>query len=101
MREIVRMVVVLTLIGAASGLALSLVHRVTKERIEIKDKVYFKSGSSRILRKSFGLLNQVALTLKAHAEIKVLEIQGYTDDRGKAKKNRRISKKRARAVRSA
>jgi len=73
---------------------------VTKERIEIKDKVYFRSGSSRILRKSFNLLNQVALTLKAHSEIKVIEIQGYTDDRGKARKNRRISKKRAKAVRS-
>jgi len=35
-RDIVRMIVVLTLIGAASGLSLSLTHRVTKERIEVQ-----------------------------------------------------------------
>lgn len=34
MRDILRMMVVLTLIGAASGLALSLVHRITRDRIE-------------------------------------------------------------------
>ncbi len=36
MRDIVRMIAVLTLIGAVSGLILSLVHRVTKERIEVQ-----------------------------------------------------------------
>jgi len=35
-RDIIRMIVVLTLIGAASGLSLSLTHRVTKERIEVQ-----------------------------------------------------------------
>ena len=34
MRDIIKMVVVLTLIGAASGLTLSLIHRVTKKPIE-------------------------------------------------------------------
>ena len=36
MRDIIRMIVVLTLIGVASGLSLSLTHRVTKERIEVQ-----------------------------------------------------------------
>ncbi len=35
-RDIIRMIVVLTLIGVASGLSLSLTHRVTKERIEVQ-----------------------------------------------------------------
>ena len=35
-RDIVRMIVVLTLLGAASGLSLSLTYRVTKERIEVQ-----------------------------------------------------------------
>lgn len=42
MRDILRMVVVLTAIGAASGLALSLVHGVTKGRIEYQTIKFVK-----------------------------------------------------------
>jgi electron transport complex protein RnfG len=42
MREIVAMVVVLTLIGAASGLTLSVVYRVTKEPIEYQTIKFVK-----------------------------------------------------------
>ncbi len=42
MRDIIRMVVVLTLIGAASGLALSAVYRVTKAPIEYQTIKFVK-----------------------------------------------------------
>ncbi|UCH00980.1 MAG: FMN-binding protein [Deltaproteobacteria bacterium] len=42
MRDIVRMILVLTLIGAASGLTLSFVHRGTKERIEYQTIKFVK-----------------------------------------------------------
>ena len=42
MRDILKMMVVLTLIGAASGLALSLVHRTTKGRIEYQTIKFVK-----------------------------------------------------------
>jgi len=43
---------------------------------------------------------QVALVLKAHMRIKIIEVQGHTDDRGNDKKNKRLSELRAKAVRS-
>jgi electron transport complex protein RnfG len=42
MRDIMRMVMVLSLIGAASGLALSLIHRVTREPIEYQTIKFVK-----------------------------------------------------------
>jgi len=41
-RDIVKMIVVLTLIGAVSGLTLSLIHRVTKEPIEYQTIKFVK-----------------------------------------------------------
>ena len=42
MRNIVRMILVLTLIGAASGLTLSLIHRITEEPIEYQTIKFVK-----------------------------------------------------------
>ncbi len=47
MRDIVRMIAVLTLICAASGLALSKVHQVTKERIQYQTIKFVKEPAVR------------------------------------------------------
>lgn len=57
----------------------------------------FESGSADILASSFANLDDVAELLLAHPDI-TLEIQGYTDNRGNAEFNRRLSENRARAV---
>jgi outer membrane protein OmpA-like peptidoglycan-associated protein len=61
--------------------------------------VYFATAKARIKRRSFSILSQVALTLRANPQIAGVRIEGHTDSRGKAKKNKRLSQKRAEAVR--
>lgn len=72
---------------------------VTKERLELKEKVYFDTGQATIKPVSFSLLDEVAGVLKAHAELKRTEIEGHTDSQGDAELNRTLSQQRAEAVR--
>ena len=51
-----------------------------------------------MLPKSFPLLDQVAAVLKAHPEIKKVQIEGHTDNVGDPQKNLALSQKRADAV---
>ena len=71
---------------------------VTADRIEIKDTIYFDAGKDTIQRRSFPLLGQIALVLKAHEEIKKVRVEGHTDADGNDDKNLDLSKRRARAV---
>ncbi|MEO0811717.1 MAG: OmpA family protein [Myxococcota bacterium] len=71
---------------------------VTESKIEIKDKVYFKTGSARVLAKSNTLLDQVASVLKSYKHITKIEVQGHTDSRGNKRRNTRLSQQRAQAV---
>lgn len=72
---------------------------VTREAINILDKVYFDTDKAKIQKRSFGLLDQVAGILTEKTWIKKLRIEGHTDDRGKAAKNQALSTARANAVR--
>lgn len=72
---------------------------VTRERIEIKDKVYFDTGKANIQARSFAVLDQVAAVLRNHTDINVT-IEGHTDDVGPADRNLQLSQERADAVRS-
>ena len=71
---------------------------VTETEIQILDQVYFATGRAEIKKKSFGLLAQVALALKANPEIKLVEVQGHTDDVGGDAYNLTLSQSRAEAV---
>jgi outer membrane protein OmpA-like peptidoglycan-associated protein len=72
---------------------------VKKKKIEILQKVHFASGRAKIMPDSFSLLNQIAQILKAHSEIKKIRIEGHTDSVGPNRKNKRLSQRRANAVR--
>ena len=72
---------------------------VTKERIELKEKIHFDTGEATIKPVSYGLLDEVASTLKAHPELKRTEIEGHTDSQGEAELNKQLSRRRAEAVR--
>jgi OmpA-OmpF porin, OOP family len=69
------------------------------ERIEIKEKVYFKTGSDEIDERSFGLLRQIAALLTNHKEVSKIRIEGHTDDVGEDAFNLQLSRQRAEAVR--
>ncbi len=69
-----------------------------KDKIEIKQKVYFDTAKWTIKPVSYPLLNEVAQVLKDHPTIKI-RIEGHTDSRGRDAYNLRLSQKRAEAVR--
>jgi outer membrane protein OmpA-like peptidoglycan-associated protein len=71
---------------------------VTKEKIELKETIFFDSGKATIQKRSFPLLDQIGLVLKAHPEVKKVRIEGHTDSDGNDAKNLDLSKRRARAV---
>jgi outer membrane protein OmpA-like peptidoglycan-associated protein len=72
---------------------------IQQDRIEIKDRVYFDSGKSRIQRRSFKLLDQVARVILEHPELEKVWIEGHTDERGSEQFNEELSQRRAEAVR--
>jgi outer membrane protein OmpA-like peptidoglycan-associated protein len=71
---------------------------VGADRLHLADKIYFDKNKATIQPHSYGLLDEVATVLLAHAEIQSIEIGGHTDDRGSANHNQSLSADRAAAV---
>lgn len=72
--------------------------RVTEKEIVILQTVEFKTASAEIQPVSDELLQQVAEVLQEHPEIKRVEVQGHTDNRGAARYNQQLSERRAASV---
>jgi outer membrane protein OmpA-like peptidoglycan-associated protein len=72
---------------------------ITREKLVIKEKVFFDTGKAVVKPKSFNLLDQVARILVEHPEIARVSVEGHTDNAGKADYNRKLSQLRAEAVR--
>ena len=70
---------------------------VTKDKIELKQKVHFATNKSTIYPDSFPMLTEVAEVLKSRPEIKV-RIEGHTDSRGTLAHNMKLSDARAQSV---
>ena len=71
-----------------------------KKKVEKLEGISFKSGSATINANAKRILKGVAQKLKedeAYKDLKIV-IQGHTDNRGKAKKNLKLSDRRAKAV---
>ncbi len=73
---------------------------LTESSIQIKEKVQFAFDSAQILPASHQLLGEVAQVLKDNPQIEVLQVEGHTDITGTAEHNRKLSQRRAEAVRS-
>jgi len=72
---------------------------ITREKLVIREKVFFDTGKATIKPKSFPLLNQVAQILVSHPEIAHIVVEGHTDSVGKPDANRTLSQKRSESVR--
>jgi outer membrane protein OmpA-like peptidoglycan-associated protein len=70
---------------------------VTKEKIELKQKVHFATDKSTIYPDSFPMLTEIAEVLKSRPEVKV-RIEGHTDSRASMKHNMKLSQARADSV---
>ena len=70
---------------------------VTKEKIELKQKVHFATDSSKILSDSFAMLSEIGDVLKKRPEVKI-RIEGHTDSRGSLNHNMKLSQSRADSV---
>jgi len=68
-------------------------------KVEIREQVFFETSRAKIKTESYGILNDVADLLVANPQIKFVEIEGHTDDRGSDRVNLELSQARAEAVR--
>ncbi len=75
--------------------------RVTRvdDQIEINERVNFETDRAVISEESYELLEQVALVIREHPDIVLVEVAGHTDDRGDRDYNMMLSQERAEAVR--
>jgi OOP family OmpA-OmpF porin len=72
---------------------------LTRQKIELMDKVYFVPGQPRILERSFPILDWVAKVILEHPDLPLVVVGAHTDDRGNALDNLRQSQARADTVR--
>jgi OmpA-OmpF porin, OOP family len=66
--------------------------------IQILKVIEFATGRAQILSKSFPILDEVVRLLKVNPEIKHLDIEGHTDNRGSDQLNEKLSNERAHSV---
>ncbi len=66
--------------------------------IVITERVTFEVGSAEIRSESLGILDDVAALVFRHDDIRMLRVEGHTDDVGDAQMNLRLSQERAASV---
>jgi outer membrane protein OmpA-like peptidoglycan-associated protein len=71
-----------------------------KGKLLVLENIEFATSSAAIRPSSYGVLNQVALMMKANPDIKMLRIEGHTDSRGSRDMNMKLSQARAESVRN-
>jgi outer membrane protein OmpA-like peptidoglycan-associated protein len=71
---------------------------ITREKIEIKEKIRFANGKDTILFDSYPLLDEIGQAIQDNPKMQV-SIEGHTDSNGSDAFNLKLSQKRAEAVR--
>jgi outer membrane protein OmpA-like peptidoglycan-associated protein len=71
---------------------------VTKNAIQILDKIYFDTNKATIKKISFSLLDEIAKVINENQDIKLIEVSGHTDSQGDDAKNMKLSQARADSV---
>jgi OOP family OmpA-OmpF porin len=73
--------------------------KLTKEKIEIIEKVEFEVDKDVLLSESTKILDEVAAVILNHPEITQVIVEGHTDNTATPSYNLKLSNKRAKAVR--
>ena len=73
--------------------------QLTEKAIVILDVVYFETGKAIIKPESYGLLDEVATTIRTNPQLGRVEIGGHTDSQGSDTANLDLSQRRSAAVR--
>jgi len=73
--------------------------RLVGKQIQILKKIHFELNSATIKGDSFTLLNEIADFFARNPNIKLVEIQGHTDNSGSRQFNKKLSQDRADSVR--
>jgi outer membrane protein OmpA-like peptidoglycan-associated protein len=72
---------------------------VKREKLNVAEKVYFDNGKATIKPVSNSLLDAVAAAILARDDVKLVRVEGYTDNVGDASFNQSLSQARAESVR--
>ena len=73
---------------------------IIRKKIVIREKIIFGTNTARIMKVSHRLLKGVHKIIKDNPWVKLVRIVGHTDYRGPRKRNLRLSKQRAEAVKA-
>ena len=73
---------------------------ITKDKIDIKESVFFATNEAVIQSRSFTMLDQLARVIQRHPEITRIVVEGHSDTQGNADANRRLSLARAQSVKT-
>ncbi len=71
---------------------------IEKERIVIKDRIYFEFNEAIIQPVSFALMDEIAELLLDNPDLLLIQVQGHTDSAGDDVYNLDLSQRRAQAV---
>lgn len=74
---------------------------VTCKRIEFDELVFFETDEHALRAQANPLLDEIARTLKARADVRAVALTGYADDRGTPAYNAALSRRRAESVKTA
>lgn len=89
-----------TEVGPASNFGCPVINVAIVEMVnKAAQNIFFTTGSSKLLAKSFKSLKEVVQILKDNPSYKI-DVDGYTDDVGNKDKNQVLSEKRARSVKA-
>lgn len=84
--------------GPASNYGCPVIEAVVMEKIsKAAQNIFFETGSSKLMQKSFKSLEEVATIMKANPSYKV-SIEGHTDNTGGEELNQKLSESRAASV---
>ena len=72
--------------------------RIEGNRIRILQRIEFATARDTLLPTAFPILEEVKAALQANPQIRKVEIQGHTDDRGNDDRNMDLSQRRAATV---